>query len=79
VNGLVSQFRRWMTRAILPQVFIAVSVDGGSAPCMLRMIAGTPAFSSRAKRVAKVKAIVDRQYFISSLSSMCVPPISDSL
>jgi len=50
-----------MSRAILLQLSIAVSVGGGSAPSMLRMIAGTPAFSSREKKVAKPKATVDVQ------------------
>jgi hypothetical protein len=47
---------------ILAQLSIAVSVGGRFAPFMLGMRAGTSAFSSLAKKVAKVKAIVDGQY-----------------
>ena len=46
-----------MSPAILPQLSIAVSAGGGSAPSMPTMRLGTRASSSRATKVARLSGV----------------------
>jgi hypothetical protein len=53
-NGLVRPFRPWMSRAILPQPFTAVSGVGDSVRSMQRMRPGTPVPSNLATKEARL-------------------------